>query len=64
VSPSQLGNDDLMDNIWNIFEAIGEDWPVRVVEPKVWDGKVTIDARLNRSNAIRSIYDDMPELEQ
>jgi hypothetical protein len=59
VSPYQLGNDDLMDNIWNIFEAIGEDWPVRVVEPKVWDGKITIDAR----RPIRSIYDDMPGLE-
>jgi len=63
VSPRQIGNDHLMDNIWNIFESIGEDWPVRVVEPKVWDGKVTIDARLTRNNAIRSIYDDMPGLE-
>jgi hypothetical protein len=63
VKPSQLKNDEFMDTIWNVFESISEDWPQRLVAPKVWDGKVTVDARLNRGNAIRTwSYDDMPEL--
>ena len=29
VSTDKLHNDLFMDNIWDIFESLGEDWPVR-----------------------------------